>query len=1144
MTEEVSSSASGTLPARLAAQSGFGLVELRTSTALVFQLLPSGAIFAVRHDETLINQLLPGPAEDGLFRLLLNWRGIGGAGGSTSLTGPGRAFAPCGTGGAVWGAEPGPGLSCETRLQLHPERTAWAWRVRLHNGTSDTVSFDARLFQDLGLADEVAVRNNEAYTSHYLDLLPVGDATTGWSVLARQNQAMAGGRRPWLAGTCAPRAAGFCTDGTQYFGADHRLTGAPRAAEVGTLPSRRLQYEFAGIGLQSERCEVPAGGFRDVVFLFAFAADHPAVSEPGEVSVFEALHPVDWIAPAEPPTDRTAASVFVEAPWVHGRTVLESEWNDWFPGPRRHEERDGQGRRLSFFCGESTHVVAREKEETIARPHGHILRSGSSLWIDEAQVGLTCYAAGIFGAQSYLGNTSLARLTSVVRNALNVARAQGQRAFVRIDGIWRQLGIPSAFAMSPGEARWIYALPSSVLEIRAACAGDHPASVLEFRVMGGEPLEFLVTHQVLAGATEFEHAVTVDWNATDCWVACGPVPESLMTRMPGCCFAFAAGSPDDFVALSGDGGLYADGRERGGPYVTFRSRLVAQCSVLTVGSFAGRSGLPAAIAEAREAMARGEFVNRVPASPVQLLLSGDAAVARINEILPWFTHNAWIHFSAPHGLEQYGGAAWGVRDVCQGSVEWLLAAGEWAAVRRVLTTVFGQQYPDGTWPQWFMHPPYRFIQQAHSHGDVCFWPVKALCDYLEASGDLGFLATRCPFLDPARFEPEESPAGLVAHCDRVVGHAEARFLPGTALINYGDGDWDDTLQPADPEMRTRMISAWTVGLAYHTFRQLAVVFRQLGDAARAERLGALLARMRGDFAARLMPAGVVAGFLVREKTGDRVLLHPQDDTTRIRYRLLPMTRSVLAELFTPAEARHHLALIREALLYPDGVRLMSEPARYHGGREQWFKRAETAANVGREIGLQYVHAHLRYLEALAKLGEAEALWAGFQVVNPVGLGALLPNAAPRQANCYFSSSDADFADRVEAERRWDELRDGRVAVRAGWRIYSSGPGLFVHKIRACLLGIRESYGRIVFDPVLPRSLDGLRARLRLLDREVGMVFRVRGGGSGPSAVLIAGVAVPGAEREPNPYRAGGLRFPAGEIARRLHDGATEIEIHL
>ncbi|HVU18575.1 MAG TPA: hypothetical protein VHD32_16855 [Candidatus Didemnitutus sp.] len=1142
MSAPTSSPSSGT--ATLSAQGGFGLIELRQGSPLAIQLLPSSALFALRHQETLINQLLPGPAEDGLFRLWIHWRGTGGAGGHASLVGAGHPFASVGKGGAVWGTTLSRGLRCDAQLQLHPTLPAWAWRIRLHNETDDTVSFDTRIFQDLGLADEGAVRNNEAYTSHYIDLLPVHDSSTGWNVLARQNQTMAGGRRPWLAAGCAAAAASFCTDGTQFFGADHRLTGEPQAVRAEALASTRLQYEFAGIGLQSTRGEVPAGHSGDALFLFAFQPDHPEISTPHDLSALTALHPVDWIAPTEAPEKAAPASLFVTAPWAHGRTALELEWNAWFPGPRRHEERDARGRLLSFFHGDATHVVAREKEAAQARPHGHILRSGTSLWIDPQQFGLTCYAAGIFGAQAYLANPSFIRLTSVVRNALNVARAHGQRAFVRLSGAWHQLGVPTAFAMAPHEARWIYALPSAVVMVRAACAADQAAANLEFSVLAGEPVEFLVTHQVVAGATEFEHPVTVEWHDDERWVACLPAAESLMTRMPGAAFALAAGLPGDFVAPAGDALIYADEIERSGPYVGFQSLPVTHCAVLMVGTLDGRTGLDGAVAQARTTFAKEAATNNAPVSPLRLRAPGDAAVERIDEMLPWLTHNAWIHFSAPHGLEQYGGAAWGVRDVCQGSVEWLLAAGEWSTVRRILATVFGQQYPDGTWPQWFMHPPYRFIQQAHSHGDVCFWPVKTLCDYIEATGDTGFLATRCTFMDATRFEPEDPPATLILHCDRVIDHTESRFLSGTALVNYGDGDWDDTLQPADPAMRTRMVSAWTVGLAFHAFRQLAAVYHAAGDAARAQRLESLLERMRRDFVARLMPGGTVAGFLVQEKTGDRVLLHPQDDLTHIRYRLLPMTRSVLAELFTPEEAKRHLALIRESLLYPDGVRLMSEPAEYHGGREHWFKRAETAANVGREIGLQYVHAHLRYLEALAKLGEADALWHGFQVVNPVGLMAVLPNAERRQANSYFSSSDADFADRGEAARRWSELRDGRVGVRGGWRIYSSGPGLFLHKLRTALLGLRESFGRIVFDPVLPRSLDGLRARVRLLDREVELVFRVRNGTSGPSAVVIGGIAVAGGDRESNPYRGGGLRFPAAEIARRLDEGATEIEIRL
>jgi CRISPR-associated protein Csx3 len=215
-----------------------------------------------------------------------------------------------------------------------------------------------------------------------------------------------------------------------------------------------------------------------------------------------------------------------------------------------------------------------------------------------------------------------------------------------------------------------------------------------------------------------------------------------------------------------------------------------------------------------------------------------------------------------------------------------------------------------------------------------------------------------------------------------------------------------------------------------------------------------------------------------------------------------MTRAILAELFTPEEARHHAGLIRQKLLFPDGVRLMSSPVPYRGGVETIFKRAESAANFGREIGLQYVHAHLRYAEAMAKLGDADALWRALQVVNPVKLDALLPNAAPRQSNTYFSSSDGDFANRYEAASGFERLRDGTVAVKGGWRIYSSGPGLYLNKVVTCLLGWRESFGDVMLDPVIPSGLDGLTARFIRAGKAIEVQFRVRDQSHTPKAIII------------------------------------------
>ena len=1132
----------------LQAASDFGLIALSQASPLQALFLPSGALFALRHNETLLNQLLPGPAEDGLFRLFLRARDPAGrVVDSGSLVGAGLPFTP-NPSTATWTAVPIAGLAATTTFALHPQHAAWAWRISITNTTAEPRRFDVLHAQDLGLADEGAVRNNEAYVSQYIDLLPLRDGTLGWTILARENQAAAGGRFPWLAFACATGAEAYCTDGGQFFGDDHRLTGQPAALRLPQLPSTRLQYEFALAGLQSRLLELAPGASTEVVFVARFLEHHPTASSAADLAVLRELLPADW-ARRDATTRSTThpTSLFVTAPWIHGQQPTEAELARLFPGPRRHVETDAAGLVHSFFTAADTHVVTRAKEAVIARPHGHILRSGDASWIDEAQFGLTCYAAGIFAAQVYLGNTSFARLLPVVRNALNVARASGQRIFFRSGGVWQQLGVPSLFALTPGEVRWHYLLADGItVTVRVWCPSDPAASFLELRVVSGPPGEFLITHQLALGTMEFELPGAVTLHRAEGWLECHPSSETLVgRRKPGVCFAVAAAESAQLATLGGDELLYADARRRFGPYVILQTKPVLRCGVILLGTAAGAAALPDAVAAARRVYATALPV-RLMGAPMQFAGHPDPGVGRVSEVLPWFNHNAAIHFSAPHGLEQYGGAAWGVRDVCQGSIEWLLTAGRHEVARRVLLTVFAQQYNhDGSWPQWFMHDPYRHIQQLHSHGDVCFWPVKALCDYVEASDDFAFLDQAVGFTDPKEFTAAGPQETLWQHCDRVIAHCESRFLAGTALVNYGDGDWDDTLQPADPTMRTRMVSAWTVGLSFHTFRQLAEVSRRAGQTPRAARLEQLLARMRVDFTAHLMPGGIVAGFLLTEADGSaRPLLHPTDRVTGIRYRLLPMTRSILAELFTPEQARRHLEIVERELLYPDGVRLMSEPAVYRGGLETLFKRADTATNVGREIGLQYVHAHLRYAEALARVGDAERLWTALQVVNPVALRESVPNAAPRQSNVYFSSSDADFADRIEAAARWSELRSGRVAVRGGWRLYSSGPGLYLHKIRTCLLGLRESFGDVVFDPVLPRCLDGLSADVQLLSRPVRVVYSVRSGTFSPRSIRVNGTLLPAAQREPNPYRAGGLRVAGSRLAALLTSGENRIEIEL
>ncbi len=161
---------------------------------------------------------------------------------------------------------------------------------------------------------------------------------------------------------------------------------------------------------------------------------------------------------------------------------------------------------------------------------------------------------------------------------------------------------------------------------------------------------------------------------------------------------------------------------------------------------------------------------------------------------------------------------------------------------------------------------------------------------------------------------------------------------------------------------------------------------------------------------------------------------------------------------------------------------MDRPSVYHGGVSKIFKRAEQAANFGREIGLLYVHAHIRYADAVSKYGDPQKAWSLLQLVNPIQLKKRVSNAALRQANTYFSSSDADFKDRYEAQAHFDKVRSQEVPVKGGWRLYSSGPGIYIGTLLTSIFKFKSSetfnltngHYLLDFDPDIEISLKNFK----------------------------------------------------------------------
>jgi cellobiose phosphorylase len=256
-----------------------------------------------------------------------------------------------------------------------------------------------------------------------------------------------------------------------------------------------------------------------------------------------------------------------------------------------------------------------------------------------------------------------------------------------------------------------------------------------------------------------------------------------------------------------------------------------------------------------------------------------------------------------------------------------------------------------------------------------------------------------------------------------------------------------------------------------------------------------------------------------------------------------MIHAILNGLLTPRQAKRHVGLIQKRLLGPDGARLFDRPPRYQGGPQRYFQRAESSTFFGREIGLMYMHAHLRYAQAMAYYGDADAFFLALRQANPIALDAVVPMARPRQVNCYYSSSDPAFADRYDASARYNRLRHGKVPFEGGWRIYSSGAGIMVRLIVECLLGFRRCASRFIVDPVLPHALDGLRAEMTLAGETVSVIYEVGAAGSGPIAISLNESDVP-FEREENPYRTGGAVVSSEALQSRLRRGSNKLIVRL
>ncbi len=1061
---------------------------------------------------------------------------------------------------------------------------SWTWKVSVTIDQGDSTAgserqewddavlpddlWDLVSAQDLALVEPSTAAGAESYISQYI-AYHVQDVPNFGNVLSARQTMGCAPRLPLYVTGIIQGCRAFMTDGYDFYGLGARLGGQPEALGDADWDRGGIdQYEFAMACLLSPKAPLTQGGLTWQVWNTAMSdyrgdlgkactacagASEESLSGADRTEADDGPsigpHDTSPVSPAASQVE-SATSLLISSALLNGDPLPEGEFSRLGGGPVRQPEADQTGHLLSYFGDDACHVVSRRKELEVARSHGQILLSGNpDTDPSRPTMAATTYAGGVFASQVVLGNTNMNQLVSVQKTGLGLLRSRGVRILVQVDGTWRLLGVPSAYIMDLGGSRWVYRLGDRSLTVSTIAHLDGAAIDIHLEADG--PIRALLTVSLEDPSIWLRKFAPADVaRGMGGSISFTPAPGSpAAERCPG--LSYVISSPD---ARAGDDGSLFDPdagvRTTDPAMVTFLSDGGRALSVTIAGSMDGaseESKPDAAPATSERKLLHAHYLAM--ASFMQgLHVAGEGRFAEFNDLMPWLVQNALVHFLSPHGLEQYGGAAWGTRDVCQGPLELALTFGHTDLARTILLKVFTHQNPDGSLPQWFMFDQYADLYQHDSHGDIPVWPLLALAEYFEAGGRLDLLDEPVAFWRDDAARPSSGPPTVADHLARTLDYIQSHRVPDTDLFCYGEGDWDDTLQPAQESMKRQMASTWTIALLYQACCGLKPLLEAAGRTDLASRFAGEAGRIKADFADNFIFQGVLAGYVNFVDGQPRPVIHPSDTRTGIRYRLIPMTRSIIAGLLTPDQEADHERIIEGNLHYPDGVRLMDRPASFHDGVTRVFKRAEQAANVGREIGLMYTHAHVRYTEALGLLGRTR-LGQELLRISPVGQFRRLPTSEPRQRNCYFASSDADFPDRYTAASQWSRLKEGAkdpVGVRGGWRIYSSGPGIYCRQVVQHLFGLQLRDGRVVFDPVLSREDDGMEVTMTLFGQPRTIRYHVAGGPvAGPGDTGSEGtgsdrlrVEADGRRLEGRildlPYRKGGLEVTQGQLADAAH----------
>ena len=508
-------------------------------------------------------------------------------------------------------------------------------------------------------------------------------------------------------------------------------------------------------------------------FFGLYRADHPGATSPADLeSIDEAMalpEAVQGTIGLVPADVTTTATLFASAPALQTTDLDDAAVQELFPGEWRHEERDEQGTLLSFFHGadsprraasEGAARAATARSPAAHRSARHAGRDRADVdRLDERRVPLDAHAGSRELQSPAVDDAQLSRACSARTVSASSSRSHGALAAAR-----RAVGVRDDAATRVDGS---IDMRTALIEVRSrseqrsarddcwrveCCAGepravpDHASHRAQWRRRQRQPAK-------LPGETEGNAVVVAPGAADRSWRAAFRRAASHLTPLGSTEFrarrrrrAAVPGRPVAAAALR-----VHRHRAPARRWSVCDSRAARAES--TIRQHAARRQAHAATRAAVDDACR----RRRAACRARRAHRRHRALVRAQRL-----HSLPVAARTGAVLRRRLGHA---RRVPRAGRDAAGARATSAPIRDLLLRVMRAQNADGDWPQWFMFfERDRDIRAGDSHGDIVFWPVLALAQYLIASGDATLLDERVPFFDDRRSR----------RCDGVAARRSAR----------------------------------------------------------------------------------------------------------------------------------------------------------------------------------------------------------------------------------------------------------------------------------------------------------------------------------------------------------------------------------